>query len=69
MADFEAALVETRASVTEEMLSDYERIQDTLKADAVRPTGGIGFVMPGMLQARDAVKGTPAAPAVKPVEP
>jgi len=51
MADFEAALRETRASVTPEMLAEYERIQDTLKSDAVRPDrGGIGFVSPGMLQ-------------------
>jgi transitional endoplasmic reticulum ATPase len=52
MADFEAALGETRASVTEEMLNDYEQIRKTLKSDAVRPTGGIGFVYPGMLQPR-----------------
>ena len=52
MADFETALKETRASVTEDMLSDYARIQDTLKSDAVRPVGGIGFVLPGMLQPR-----------------
>jgi transitional endoplasmic reticulum ATPase len=51
-ADFETAMKETRASVTEEMLSDYARIQDTLKSDAVRPVGGIGFVLPGMLQPR-----------------
>ena len=69
MADFEAALVETRASVTDDMLDDYERIQDTLKSDAVRPTGGIGFVTPGMLQPRDPVKGVPSAPAAKPSEP
>ncbi|WP_300973392.1 CDC48 family AAA ATPase [Sphingomonas sp. LHG3406-1] len=51
MADFEAALQETRASVTPEMLTEYERIQDTLKSDAVRPDrGGIGFVTPGMLK-------------------
>jgi transitional endoplasmic reticulum ATPase len=50
MADFEKALTETRPSVTEEMEHDYARIQDTLKADAVRPVGGIGFVTPGMLQ-------------------
>ena len=61
MADFEAAFVETRASVTDDMLADYERIQDTLKSDAVRPTGGIGFVMPGMLQPRAPAKGTPPA--------
>ena len=67
MADFEAALIETRASVTDEMLTDYERIQDTLKSDAVRPLGGIGFVTPGMLRPRDAVKGAPPVP--KPSEP
>ncbi len=66
MRDFEAALIETRASVTDEMLADYERIQDTLKSDAVRPVGGIGFVTPGMLQPRSPVKG-PAAPAAPPV--
>ncbi|MGH6705764.1 MAG: AAA family ATPase, partial [Sphingomicrobium sp.] len=58
-ADFEAAMVETRASVTEEMLTEYEKIQDTLKSDAVRPTGGIGFVLPGMLQPRGPGKGEP----------
>jgi transitional endoplasmic reticulum ATPase len=67
MADFEAALTETRASVTDEMLAEYERIQDTLKADAVRPTGGIGFVSPGMLQPRGTGKGAPPVP--KPSEP
>ncbi|MEO7564342.1 MAG: CDC48 family AAA ATPase [Sphingomicrobium sp.] len=49
MADFEAAIKESRASVTNEMLDEYERIQETLKTDAVRPLGGIGFVLPGML--------------------
>ncbi|WP_309610568.1 CDC48 family AAA ATPase [Sphingomonas sp.] len=52
MADFEAALTETRASVTDEMLADYERIQDTLKSDAVRPLGGMGFVLPGQMRSR-----------------
>jgi len=52
MAAFEAALKETRASVTEEMLGDYAKIQETLKSDAVKPIGGIGFVLPGMLQPR-----------------
>ncbi|WP_118857971.1 CDC48 family AAA ATPase [Sphingomonas mesophila] len=52
MADFEKALGETRASVTEEMLADYARIRDTLKSDAVKPVGGIGFVSPGMLRPR-----------------
>ena len=60
MADFEAALKETRASVTEEMLNDYAEIQRTLKSDAVRPVGGIGFVLPGMLQPREP-KPTPAS--------
>ena len=53
MADFEAALTETRASVTPEMLEEYARIQDTLKSDAVRPDRGIGFVSPGMLRSRN----------------
>jgi len=57
MADFEAALTETRASVTEEMLNDYARIQETLKSDAVKPVGGIGFVLPGMLRPRGPSKG------------
>jgi transitional endoplasmic reticulum ATPase len=51
MADFEAALTETRASVTEQMLTEYDRIRATLKSDAVSP-GGIGFVLPGMLRPR-----------------
>jgi transitional endoplasmic reticulum ATPase len=50
MADFETALAETRASVTPEMLEEYERIQDTLKSDATSPMSGIGFVLPGMLR-------------------
>jgi hypothetical protein len=44
-----AALAETRASVTPEMLEEYDRIQETLKSEATRPMGGIGFVLPGML--------------------
>jgi transitional endoplasmic reticulum ATPase len=51
-ADFEAAMAETRASVTEKMLEEYDRIRETLKSDAVRPLGGIGFVLPGMLRSR-----------------
>ena len=68
MADFEKAMSETRASVTEEMLNDYARIQETLKSDAVKPVGGIGFVLPGMLRPRGPDKGSggdgepPAAP-------
>jgi transitional endoplasmic reticulum ATPase len=34
------------------MLEEYARIQDTLKSDATRPLGGIGFVLPGMLHPR-----------------
>jgi transitional endoplasmic reticulum ATPase len=58
-ADFEAALLETRASVTEEMLTDYAHIQETLKSDAVKPVGGIGFVLPGMLRPRGPGKAEP----------
>src|SRR5215210_7494462 len=57
MADFEAALAETRASVTPEMLEEYDRIQQTLKSEATRPLGGIGFVLPGMLRPREGGKG------------
>ena len=52
MADFEVALSETRASVTPDMLEEYDSIQDTLKSEATRPLGGIGFVLPGMLRPR-----------------
>ena len=56
MEDFETAFKETRASVTTEMLEEYERIQDTLKTEAVRPMGGIGFVLPGMLHPKSGGK-------------
>ena len=56
MADFETALGDTRASVTPEMLDEYSRIQETLKSDATRPLGGIGFVLPGMLHPREGGK-------------
>jgi transitional endoplasmic reticulum ATPase len=52
MADFETALGETRASVTEEMEREYEQMQEKLKQDANR--AGIGFVAPGMLTPRSA---------------
>ena len=55
-ADFETALGETRASVTPEMLEEYSRIQETVKSDATRPLGGIGFVLPGMLHPREGGK-------------
>jgi transitional endoplasmic reticulum ATPase len=57
MEDFEAALTDTRASVTPQMEEEYARIQSTLKSDAVRPNGGIGFVLPGMLRSRRGGKG------------
>ncbi|WP_294313916.1 CDC48 family AAA ATPase [uncultured Sphingomonas sp.] len=51
MADFEAALTESRASVTPEMEKDYEKIAAQLKQDAaaIQP---IGFISPGQLRAR-----------------
>jgi len=52
MAAFEAALKETRASVTEEMEREYEQLQNSLKQDAHSATGGIGFIAPGMLTPR-----------------
>ncbi|HEX8653979.1 MAG TPA: CDC48 family AAA ATPase [Allosphingosinicella sp.] len=53
MAEFERALLETRASVTAEMEREYEQIQDKLKQDAMSATsGGIGFIAPGMLTPR-----------------
>ena len=48
-AHFERALKETRASVTPEMETEYEKIEDHLKQEA---RGSIGFVMPGMLTPR-----------------
>jgi transitional endoplasmic reticulum ATPase len=52
-ADFERAMEETRASVTPEMEKDYEKIQESLKQDAMSAgTGGIGFIAPGMLTPR-----------------
>jgi transitional endoplasmic reticulum ATPase len=53
MADFEKGLEETRASVTPEMEKDYEKIQESLKRDAMSSNpGGIGFISPGMLTPR-----------------
>ncbi|HKT15967.1 MAG TPA: CDC48 family AAA ATPase [Allosphingosinicella sp.] len=51
MANFERALEETRASVTEEMEREYAEIEGTLKQEAFG-SGGIGFVYPGMLTPR-----------------
>jgi transitional endoplasmic reticulum ATPase len=52
MSEFEAALTETRASVTPEMEKDYEKIQQQLKQDAMSAGVGIGFISPGMLTPR-----------------
>jgi len=52
MAHFEKALEETRASVTREMEEDYERIQESLKQDAMSMKSGVGFISPGMLTPR-----------------
>jgi transitional endoplasmic reticulum ATPase len=52
MAHFEAALEETRASVTPEMEHEYEKIQATLKQKAMQ-VDPIGFVAPGMLRGRE----------------
>ena len=51
MADFEEALTESRASVTQEMEKDYEQIAARLKQDAaaIQP---IGFISPGQLRSR-----------------
>ena len=55
MADFDAAFGETRASVTEEMEAEYEKLRENLKQDAMAP--GLGFISPGMLTPRGS-KGT-----------
>ncbi|MEO5494025.1 MAG: CDC48 family AAA ATPase [Sphingomonas sp.] len=51
MDDFEAALADSRASVTPEMERDYEQIAATIKQDAasLQP---IGFIAPGQLRPR-----------------
>jgi transitional endoplasmic reticulum ATPase len=51
-ADFEAALDETRASVTPEIEQEYEQMAARLKQDSLAITP-IGFVGPGMLKPRD----------------
>jgi transitional endoplasmic reticulum ATPase len=49
MADFETALKDTRASVTEAMEKDYEKIQGEIK-QAAMSVDPIGFFAPGMLK-------------------
>jgi transitional endoplasmic reticulum ATPase len=53
MADFLAALEDSRASVTPEMEKDYEQMGARLKQDAasLQP---LGFISPGQLRPRDA---------------
>ncbi|MGE4323678.1 MAG: CDC48 family AAA ATPase [Sphingobium sp.] len=51
-AHFDAALEETRASVTPEMEREYEVIQTQLKQNAMQ-VDPIGFVGPGMLRERE----------------
>ena len=50
-ADFDAALKETRASVTESMEREYETMSAHLKQDSLK-VPSIGFVSPGMLTPR-----------------
>jgi transitional endoplasmic reticulum ATPase len=49
MEDFENALKDTRASVTEAMERDYEKIQGEIK-QAAMSVNPIGFFAPGMLK-------------------
>ncbi|RYY44123.1 MAG: AAA family ATPase, partial [Sphingomonadales bacterium] len=51
MANFEAALDDSRATVTPEMEAEYQTMSDKLKqqASAIQP---LGFIAPGMLQGR-----------------
>ncbi|KQZ76427.1 AAA family ATPase [Sphingopyxis sp. Root214] len=49
MEDFESALKDTRASVTEAMEKDYEKIQGEIK-QAAMSVDPIGFFAPGMLK-------------------
>ena len=51
-AHFEAALRDTRASVTSDMEREYEKIHTQLKIDAFKPTPSMGFIGPGMVTPR-----------------
>ncbi|NJS13345.1 MAG: AAA family ATPase [Sphingopyxis sp.] len=48
-ADFDAALTETRASVTEAMEKEYEKVQGEIKANALK-LEPMGFFAPGQLK-------------------
>jgi transitional endoplasmic reticulum ATPase len=52
MAHFESALKDTRASVTADMEREYEKMHVQIKADAFKPTPGIGFISPGMVTSK-----------------
>jgi transitional endoplasmic reticulum ATPase len=54
MAHFDAALADTRASVTADMEKEYEKIHAQIKTEAFKPVPSIGFVAPGMLTPRGA---------------
>lgn len=56
MAHFEAALGDSRASVTEEVERDYEQIAARLKQDA-NALQSIGFIAPGQLTPRGEKRG------------
>jgi transitional endoplasmic reticulum ATPase len=51
MADFEAALEDSRASVTPQMEEEYRTMSERLKQDAVA-IQPMGFIPPGHLQSR-----------------
>ncbi len=51
MADFEAALDDSRASVSAEMEEEYRQMSARLKQDAVA-IQPIGFISPGSLKSR-----------------
>ena len=55
-ANFEAALGETRASVTPEIEREYEQMASRLKQDSVS-LDPIGFIAPGMLKPREGKRG------------
>lgn len=59
MADFETALAETRASVTEAMEKDYEKVQGEMKQNALK-LEPMGFLGAGQLKpVRDIKHGSP----------
>ena len=61
MADFETALKDTRATVTPEMMKEYEKIAGEIKQNAAS-LYPMGFVQPGMLTpVRDSKHGDVAA--------